>query len=590
MLSISEGSVPLSGEPAVPAQPAAPLSDLEYLRILRLVDQMRARFDERVDVAQSDPDWRMIMHLVRGHISGEPVTISSLIQVSGISYGTAQRRVHALLDTGAIEKKARSKTNKSFFLQPSARLLADFTDYIAEMKLLLARTVGVRNNAEADDFYFGGAEYAEEFAVPASLQLKLSGAGRSLKFLVNDDNYFAAMRNMWSDYRNNLGSRKSFALKGLPELYSEIKVALGAERSEYDVVALNMPWLGELANEGRLRCLDDCITDDNIKPMDYHPEVWSNGQWNGRQYGIPIYITVEVMAVRQDLFADKGLDPPRTFDQVIEAGRSLHNPCRDFYGIAWNGARGMPIASTFMILMGCCGAPILNLAGTRRYHDWARLGGEQLRPRIDCEEARVVLDYLKRLIEISPPDVLQMNWERRISSFLNGEVAMTYCWSMRASRFESDIRSMVKRRARLIPQPKSSFGASNNPIGGFLLAIPASVPEDRARLAFQAISWMASPEAMKKQVAGGLPVAPRFSVAADPQVASTSPIVRFVDTLARRNLLCTWQRPPVPEYRQIEFVLGNRIHSALSGELTVDAALALSQREIDQIMRRAGRY
>lgn len=570
--------------------PAAPLSDLEYLRILRLVEQIRTRFDERVDVGQSDPDWRMITYLIRGYISGEPVTISSLIQVSGITYGTAQRRVHALLDLGLIEKKARSKTNKSFYLQPSARLLADFTDYVAEMKLLLARTVGVRSNADADDFYFGGADYDREFSAPESIRLKLGSSGRSLKFLLNDDNYFAAMRNMWSDYRNNLGSRKSFTLKMLPELHSELKVALGAAHSEYDVVALNMPWLGEFANEGRLRCLDDYITDDNIRPMDYHPAVWSNGQWNGRQYGIPIYITVEVMAVRRDLFEDQRLDPPRTFDQVIEVGRRFHNPARDFYGIAWNGARGMPIASTFMILMGCCGAPILNLASARRYHDWAMLCGEQLRPRIDCEEARGVLDYLKRLIEISPPDILQMDWERRISSFLNGEVAMTYCWTMRASRFESDIRSMVKRRTRLIPQPKSSFGASNNPIGGFLLAIPSSVPEERAQLAFQAISWMASPEAMKKHVTNGLPVAPRFSVAADPEVASTSPIVRFVDTLAQRNLLCTWQRPPVPEYRQIEFVLGNRIHSALSGELTVDEALALSQREIDQVMRRAGRY
>ncbi len=167
---------------------------------------------------------------------------------------------------------------------------------------------------------------------------------------------------------------------------------------------------------------------------------------------------------------------------------------------------------------------------------------------------------------------------------------MTYCWTMRASRFDSDVRSVVKRRARLIPQPKSTFGASNNPLGGFLLAIPSSVPEERARLAFEAISWVASPEAMKKHATNGLPVAPRFSVAADPEVAATSPIVRFVDTLAQRGLLCTWQRPPVPEYRQIEFVLGNRIHSALSGELTVNEALALCQSEVDQVMRRAGRF
>lgn len=567
-----------------------PLSDLEYLRILRLLEQIRSQFDERVDIGQSDADWRMIAYLVRGYISGEPVTISSLIQVSGITYGTAQRRVHALLDTGLIEKKARSKTNKSFYLQPSARLLADFTGYITDMKSFLARTVGLRGEEAAEEFYFGGAGYAREVAAPASLQLQAGRSGEPLRFLLNDDNYFAAMRNMWSDYRNNLGSRKSFTLKLLPALHSELKAALGSDRCEYDVVALNMPWLGEFADAGQLRRLDGYITNDNIRPADYHPTVWSTGQWNGRQYGIPIYITVEAMAIRRDLFEDHKIDPPRTFDQVIQVGRHFHNPAREFYGIAWNGARGMPVASTFMVLMGCCGVSIFNLAGARRHHEWATLSGEQLRPRIDCDEARIVLDYLRRLIEISPPDILQMDWERRISAFLNGEVAMTYCWTMRASRFDSDVRSVVKRRARLIPQPKSTFGASNNPLGGFLLAIPSSVPEERARLAFEAISWVASPEAMKKHATNGLPVAPRFSVAADPEVAATSPIVRFVDTLAQRGLLCTWQRPPVPEYRQIEFVLGNRIHSALSGELTVNEALALCQSEVDQVMRRAGRY
>lgn len=568
----------------------APLSDREYLRILRLLEQIRSQFDERVDVAHSEADWRMIAYLIRGHISGEPVTISSLIQVSGITYGTGQRRVHALLDAGLIVKKARSKKNKSFYLQPSARLLADFTSYVAEMKSLLARTVGLRSGESAAEFYFGGGDHIRDFAPPASLQLLAGSSGESLRFLLNDDNYFAAMRNMWSDYRYNLGSRKNFTLKALPELHSELKVALGGDRSDYDVVAINMPWLGEFADAGRLRRLDSYITDENIRPKDYHPAVWSTGQWDGRQYGIPIYMTVEAMAIRRDLFEDHRIDPPRTFDQVIEAGRRLHNPTREFYGIAWNGARGMPIATTFMVLMGCCGVSIFNLAGARRHHDWASLSGEQLRPRIDCNEARVVLDYLRRLIEISPPDILQMDWDRRISAFLNGEVAMTYCWTMRATRFESDVRSVVKRRTRFIPQPKATFGASNNPIGGFLLAIPASVPEKRAQIALKAISWMASPEAMKKHATNGLPVAPRFSVAADPEVAATSPIVQCVDKLAQRGLLCNWQRPPVPEYCQIEFVLGNRIHSALSGELTVNEALALSQSEVDQVMRRAGRY
>ena len=45
-----------------------------------------------------------------------------------------------------------------------------------------------------------------------------------------------------------------------------------------------------------------------------------------------------------------------------------------------------------------------------------------------------------------------------------------------------------------------------------------------ARLAFDAISWMASPAAMKEHVKNGIPVAPRFSVSADPEAADVESI------------------------------------------------------------------
>ncbi|WP_164662197.1 extracellular solute-binding protein [Tropicibacter sp. Alg240-R139] len=566
------------------------VSEVEILRILRFLQKTRTPFDAHVSASQPDPNWNIVLFLIENYLVGRPVSVSTLIEASGIPYGTAQRRIHTMIDAGQIDKVYRSSSRKSYFLQPSPELYSDFTKFVTQVKSALARTVGARSQDNVDEFYLGGADFAREIMPPAPLQSKLAETDEELKFLLHDDNYFSAMRNMWADYRNSLGSRRSFILKRLPDLHSELKTLFESSGSPFDVVALNMPWLGEFAITGQLRPLDEFITKENIRPMDFHPAVWSAGQWADRQYGIPIYLTVESLAIRRDLLEGRGLEAPRTFEQVIEIGRQFHEPENEFYGVAWNGARGMPIASSFMILMGCCGAPILNLPKARRYYQWASLTPEQLRPNIDCEEARIVLDYMRRLVEISPPDILEMGWNRRVSAFLNGEVAMAYCWSMRASRFGQDVGSMVKRRTQFIPQPKSAFGMSGNPVGGFLLCIPSSISDARAKLAFEAISWMVSPEAMKQHVTNGLPVAPRFSVAADPEVNASSPIVRFVDSLAKRDLLCTWQRPPIPEYREIEFVLGNRIHSALSGELTVDEALALAQADADQVMRRAGHY
>jgi multiple sugar transport system substrate-binding protein len=101
---------------------------------------------------------------------------------------------------------------------------------------------------------------------------------------------------------------------------------------------------------------------------------------------------------------------------------------------------------------------------------------------------------------------------------------------------------------------------------------------------------MASPAAMKEHVKNGIPVAPGFSVTADSEAAATTSIIRMVDRLARQNRLQTWQRPPIPEYRQVERILGERIFAALSGETTDEVALEQCQNEIDSVMRSAGYY
>ena len=161
---------------------------------------------------------------------------------------------------------------------------------------------------------------------------------------------------------------------------------------------------------------------------------------------------------------------------------------------------------------------------------------------------------------------------------------------MRAARFEYDIHSVVKRKVAYYPHPHGPGGTSVSPIGGFLLLVPSSLPPERARLAFDAISWMASPAAMKEHVKNGFPVAPRFSVSADPEAAASTPIVSFVDKLAKQNKIQNWQRPPIREYHLIEEILGEEIFAALNGECSDVEALTRSQNRIDAAMREAGYY
>ena len=552
------------------------MNEYEMQRVIRFLKRTREPYLALVASAEPDATWNIVTHLIESEIAGTPVTVSTLASVSQVPYATGLRRIHRMIDEGVILKRCRTRTGKSFTLHPSPALVAQFEDYARQVKGLLAETFGrVAAGEDENDYYFGGTSARTPAEPP-------TGEDDRLRFLLHDDNYFASMRNMWVDFRSNRASRRDFEMCVLPDLHARLVANVAVPVSAFDVVTINIPWLAEFAARGALQQIDRFARPDNIQSEDFHPVVWQTGAWQGRQYAVPIYVTIEVLAARRDLFDEAGLAPPRTFDEVIAAGRALHAPARDRFGIVWNAAQGMPLAHSFMFFLGCCGSGVLEHAKA------ATLDASQLgRVLIDSQASLQVLDYMHRLIEISPPDILDMEWKRGLDLFLHGRSAMSYVWTMRAARFEYDIHSAVKRKVRYLPHPAGPRGTNLSPMGGFLLAVPANLPEQRARRAYEAIASMASRDAMRVHAKNGFPVVPRFSVAADPEAAVGSPLIGVVDSLAKRNLIGTSQRPRVPQYAQIESVLGEVLHRALRRECSDAAALAEAQAAVIALMSRS---
>lgn len=552
------------------------MNEYELQRVIRFLKRTRQPYLTLIPSAEPDASWNIVTHLIESEITGTPVTLSTLVSVSQMPYATGLRRIHRMIDEGVILKRCRTRTGKSFTLHPSPAMTAQFEEYARQMKSLLAETFGrVAASEDENDYYFGGTAERSPIAPPV-------GEDNRLRFLLHDDNYFASMRNMWVDFRSNRAARRDFEMRVLPDLHARLLANATAETSAFDIVTINFPWLAEFAARGALYPISRFSLPDDIHPEDFHPVVWSTGTWQRSQYAVPIYVTIEVLAARRDLFDEAGLSPPRTFDEVIATGRALHAPAKGRFGIVWNAARGMPLAHSFMFFLGCCGSGVFEHARTST-PDVQQLG----RVQIDSQAGLHVLDYMHRLIEISPPDILDMEWKRGLDLFLHGRSAMSYVWTMRAARFEYDIHSLVKRKVRYLPHPAGPGGTNLSPMGGFLLAVPANLPEARARRAYEAIASMASRDAMRVHAKNGFPVIPRFSVAADPEAAAGSPLIGVVDSLAKRNLISASQRPRVPQYAQIESVLGEVLHRALRRECSDAAALAQAQDAVAALMTRS---
>ena len=560
------------------------IADEELLRLINLIQNTRSPLRETVPGADVDAGWQIVSHLVRCQIVDQPVTLMDLIAASGLPYTTAHRRITQMLEKGLIVKRSAQPARKSNLLLPSPKLRRSVESYAHQIKVLLTELTGNRGDSERDENYtFGGSRKGlENVLPPANLRQPVSGSRHGLKFLFHDDNYFRSLRNWWTDFRANVGNRRDFTLASLPALYETILRNSTLPCSAFDVVALNLPWLHELASKGLIAPLDDERGGGLFDRHDFHPTIWHCGTWGSRQYAAPLYITIEFLTVRTDLFESANLPYPKTLKQLLESARKLHRPKRGQYGIVWNGARGMPIASTFMFLLAAHGGALLTKV-------------ENVRPRLSMEEqsrtavnlntpeARATLRFMLKLLEVSTPDVLDGDPDSNLNELMVGRAAMGYIWTMRAARLEYDPRSKVKGLVKYLAHPNVSGVRCTAPMGGYVLAIPSNLPRERMAMAIQAIKWLTSSIADQTAVRSALPVAPFFSVATDSEMAATSSIVKFVDQLERQGLLNNNIRPDLPEYKLIEDVLGTEIHDVMTGRKTIEDGLRDAQGRIDDM-------
>src|SRR4051794_18004071 len=158
------------------------MTEYELLRIITFLERMRKPYDKVLKTAEPDPNWNIILHLMKHHLHGENVTMSALASAAGIPFASAMRRIHKLIESGDIQLRKRGTTGKSHYLEPSRKLAISFSDYATKVKALLADTFGLRTgSADSEDYYFGGSYLAGQIIPPLEIMEKNKDAGLDLR-------------------------------------------------------------------------------------------------------------------------------------------------------------------------------------------------------------------------------------------------------------------------------------------------------------------------------------------------------------------------------------------------------------------------
>ncbi len=563
----------------------------ELLRILDFADANRDISEVKTALSTVDPRWNVISYAMRRHLEGKLLTVTSAAMAANVPYGTAMRRISELLDAGLLHKRPRSRTGKSFSLHPTRKLIEEFESFAMQLKEMVGSTFGFNaGDGKTGDFYFGGYYMASRILpYPNAMRIGV-GSGRSFRILCSVDPTFRTLAAHATTLSEFCGTTIEVTNLPLDTLHAEIMINAGRPVSRYDLVAIDLPWTGQLADAGVIEPLDGVLAEAGYNPSDFHSTAFTGSSWRDRQYGLPIQPTVEMLFCRSDMFEEAGLPLPRTTTDVLQAARTMHRSSMTLAGIVMNFGRGTPVAHTFLQTLADFGQPVINLSPLGDGWDVSQINGENYRPMLDTGAARETAEFLLELAAFAHKDSLLCDWDRRIRIFAQGQAAMTYGWSVRAAQIERDATVPAHGKVRFAPHPHAPGAATVSPLGGFSLAMPKGLSDERRRASWRVMVYLTRPELLKWYVMNGNLTSPRFSTSADPEVQAASPLIGAIDGMARRGELQTWPRPPVPEFSDLLAVLGDEIHVMLRGDIPPQAALANAQNRIDAIMRENGRY
>lgn len=561
----------------------------EMLQIIAFMEELGDEIEGAVEFAVPNPNLRITLHLMRGHLEAKVVTPTSLISASRVPYATASRRLKAMVDAGLIEQRPRTKTGKSFSMHPSEKLIEHWAQLTGRVRRLAAnRFTRAETEKATSDYYFGDSYMSAQSIPPLAVltePLKLAGG---LRVLVHGDPTFMVMDNLKRQFEQTIGTQIHQRAFSIDRLREEAIRNATRKASRYDIVAVDLPWIGAFAEQDILMPLNQAMEIARVDPADFHSAGWQAAHWGGKLYGIPAQTTPELLFYRKDLFAEAGLEPPTTTEALLEAAKTLHNPQKGRHGIAWNAARGTALGHTVLMTMADFGQPVLDLPAIAGGFDTGHLADGQYKVTIDTEAGLRAAEFLLDLLNYSPPDILSMSWYERVRPYAAGRIAMAYGYTLLAPYFELDESSPAYGKTGYLPHPAGPGTTPIAPVGGYVMGIPANLPEERIQAAVEALLVFTSPEAQKLFVQNGSRTNPRYSVSSDPDVRRLSSIFEAVDNMSWRDELQYWPRPPVPEICDIVQICGEEFHDMLRGIVSPRDALRRAQERADALIEISG--
>ena len=288
----------------------------------------------------------------------------------------------------------------------------------------------------------------------------------------------------------------------------------------------------------------------------------------GGQFGIPFGAETSVLAYRTDIFEKHGLEPPETYEEMLDLACRIPELEPGMGGIASRGQSGHQTSHAFLLHLNPLGGGIFD---------------ENWEPIVNNAAGVEAGEALKTILDCGPEGGTSFGYAEAKNAFLSGQAAMILDSTAIGGEINDPAVSSVVDQVAFVPHPCGVECSSQT--GGFGLAIPKNAENKEA--AFLLMQWLTSKKGDKLiALAGGSPS--RLSTTQDPEVLAEFPHLEvFGEALADADP--DW-RPIIPAWGEINSELGTTLNQAMTGDMTVQEALDQVAARSREIMEEAGYY
>jgi multiple sugar transport system substrate-binding protein len=353
-------------------------------------------------------------------------------------------------------------------------------------------------------------------------------------------------------------------------------------QGDFDLISMVVMWKAEYAMGNMIQPLQPLFDNPELVVPDYDFDdlvpgyVEATGIAGGENiyrdgpgaelYGLPFGAETSFMIYRTDVFDEHGIAVPETYEELTEAARYIAEEVDGVYGLTMRAASGHHATHAWLLHASPYGARVFD-------DNWE--------PVVDSPESIETIEFMKKMIEYGPPGMEGFTQDEEFAAFLQGDAAIYLDASVFAGPAKNPRTSQVHDRIGFALHPRARTPLAET--GGFGLGIPANANNPEG--AFLLMQFLTMKETERQIIrAGGAPF--RMSSVEDPALQAEYPeFAVLADQLEYANP--DW-RPIIPEWGEINNMLGIAINQALTGAKTPEQAMADVTGPIRDVMVRAG--